>query len=305
MIGIVHDTSIEDDRRRASVFAGNIHLQTGQAGCLALCRHADTLIREAFGDIEPRRAQHVLAVPDFIQRVGPLKSRFTNEARTKELMQAALLDLGVDPERTYFDLPRLRAVPSGDYLTSGVSYAYKAHRDTWYAHPRALVNFWMPVYGIDQCAAMAMFPAYFDRPVANHSDGFDYADWVAHARFQAASHVRQDTRPHPLPGEPIDMSSEIRIAGRQGDLMVFSGCHLHATAPNSSGLIRFSIDFRTVHDEDVWQGRGPANIDSQARGTTLPDFLRVADLAPFSIAGRDLAAAHPRAPHDIRTPQVA
>jgi hypothetical protein len=87
--------------------------------------------------------------------------------------------------------------------------------------------------------------------------------------------------------------------------MVFSGCHLHATAPNRSGSIRFSIDFRTIHEEDVRHGRGPANIDSHARGTTLPDFLRVADLVPFSIAGLDLGVAHPRALHDIRTPQVA
>jgi hypothetical protein len=305
MIGIVHDNGIKDEERRASVFEGNIHMQTGRPGCLALCRHADALIRDAFGDIDPLRAQYALAVPEFIQRVGPVKSRFTNDPRTKELMQAALLDLGVDPERTYFDLPRLRAVPSGDYLTSGVSYAYKAHRDTWYAHPRALVNFWMPVYGIDQRSAMAMFPAYFDAPVANHSDVFDYAEWVANARFQAASHVRQDTRPHPLPAQPIDTGSEIRIAGRQGDIMVFSGCHLHATAPNSSGTIRFSIDYRIVNQDDVWQGRGPANIDSLASGTTLPDFLRVADLMPFSIQGLDLSIAHPRALHERRTPQVA
>jgi hypothetical protein len=305
MIGIVHDNGIGDDQRRASVFDGNIHLQTGRPGCIALCRYADALIQEAFGDIDPRSAQHVLSVPEFIQRVGPLKSRFTNEARTKELMQAALLDLGVDPEATYFDLPRLRAVPSGDYLTSGVSYAYKAHRDTWYAHPRALVNFWMPVYGIDHRSAMAVFPAYFGTPVANHSDVFEYGDWVANARFQASSHVRQDTRPHPLPSQPIDTSSEIRIAGRQGDIMVFSGCHLHATAPNTSGAIRFSIDFRIVHQEDVRLGRGPANVDSLARGTTLPDFLRVADLAPFSTQGLDLAIAHPRALHDMRQPQVA
>ena len=56
--------------------------------------------------------------------------------------------MGADPEDTYFDLPRLRVIPSEEYLTTGVSYNYKAHRDPWYSHPTTLVNYWTPIFDV-------------------------------------------------------------------------------------------------------------------------------------------------------------
>ena len=73
----------------------------------------------------------------------------------------------------------------------------------------------------------------------------------------------------------------MRIAGNAGDIMLFSTCHLHSTAPNVSGVTRFSYDLRTLDINDLIEGRGPRNPDGQATGTTVGDFLRVADLAPI------------------------
>lgn len=274
---------LSDDDRRARVFDGDFFLYTDDRGSRALCALAREMTEEAFAGIDPERAQFDMPVEEFIRRVGPLKSGFTNSARTKELCQAYLSELGCDPIRTYFDLPRLRVVPSDAYLTSGVSYAYKAHRDTWYAHPRQLVNFWIPVYPVVGANAMSMFIRYFDEAVDNGSGQFDYDDWVTNSRFAAAGQVQTEARPHPLPLQPIETRGEIRIAGGVGDAMLFSTCHLHATAPNTSGVTRFSIDLRTVHLDDLEADRGPALDDSRATGTTLGDFLRVADLAPLDV----------------------
>lgn len=274
---------LSDDERRARVFDGDFFLYTDDRGSRALCALAREMTEEAFAGIDPERAQFDMPVEEFIRRVGPLKSGFTNSARTKELCQAYLSELGCDPIRTYFDLPRLRVVPSDAYLTSGVSYAYKAHRDTWYAHPRQLVNFWIPVYPVVGANAMSMFIRYFDEAVDNGSGQFDYDDWVTNSRFAAAGQVKTEARPHPLPLQPIETRGEIRIAGGVGDAMLFSTCHLHATAPNTSGVTRFSIDLRTVHLDDLEADRGPALDDSRATGTTLGDFLRVADLAPLDV----------------------
>jgi hypothetical protein len=62
---------------------------------------------------------------------------------------------------------------------------------------------------------------------------------------------------------------------------------MHATVPNTSNRTRFSIDFRTVHLDDVVDGRGAPNIDSECTGTTLRDFLRASDSVRMSdeIAG--------------------
>lgn len=212
--------------------------------------------------------------------MSPLKSRFVNDDRTKELTRDLVIAMGCDPEDTYFDLPRLRVIPSEGFLTTGVSYNYKAHRDSWYAHPTALVNYWVPVFDATGDNVMSMYVGYFDKPVKNGSSGFDYDTWVAESRFAASEQVGKEERPHPLPLEPIDDTSEIRIAGRAGDIMMFSTCHLHASAPNTSGVTRFSYDLRTISMSDFRSGRGPENIDTAATGSTLGDFLRVSDLAP-------------------------
>ncbi len=226
---------------------------------------------------DAERAQFELPLETFIQRVGPLKSRFTNDLRTKELVRDVLDSFGCDLDNTYFDVPRLRVVPHGDYLSSGVSYAYKAHRDTWYSSPAHQVNWWMPVFDVTGDRAMSFFPEYWDKPVLNSSAGFDYGEWCRVGRTLAQSQVGKDTRNHPLPLEPVEIRSELRIAGTKGDAIMFSAGHLHATAPNQSGLTRFSIDFRTINLTDADATRGWKNIDSRATGSTLGDFIRASD----------------------------
>jgi hypothetical protein len=281
MITLYVNRKVEDDARRAALFEGDFFLYTDLPGSAALVRHARDLIGQAFGDLDPEHAQFGMDVDTFVTRVAPLKSEFTNGQRTKELCQQFATDLGVDPERTYFDIPRLRVIPAEDYLTAGVSYNYKAHRDMWYGHPQQLVNYWVPVFPVVGDNVMSMFTDYFDKPVKNGSNAYDYDEWVAQHRHAAAEKTTTDDRPHPLPLEEIDSSGEIRIAGSAGDVMMFSSNHLHASAPNHSGVTRFSYDLRTINIDDVRAGRGPRNVDSGATGTTLGDFLRVSDLQPL------------------------
>lgn len=270
---------IAEPERRRRLFEGDFFLYTDVAEAHALVEWARELARAAFGELDPERAQFALDVESFVRRVSPLKARFTNDERTKTLSQSLVRAMGSDPEETYFDLPRLRVVPSDDYLSAGVSYAYKAHRDTWYAHPTCLVNYWVPVFDVVGDNVMSMFVGYWNRPVANA--GFDYERWVKESRFAAAENIREEKRPHPVPLETVDPTGEIRIAQNAGGIMLFSTCHLHATAPNVSGVSRFSYDLRTVSIRDLRDRQGPRNLDAVAHGSTLEDFLRVSDLEPL------------------------
>jgi hypothetical protein len=284
MVTIYLNRDIDEPTRRESIYGGDFHMVTGKPEALKLVDWARELIGDAFGDADPQTAQFDLSVDDFIERVSPLKSTFVNHENTKTLCRELIIAMGVDPEDTYFDLPRMRVIPHEGFLDTGVSYNYKAHRDTWYAGPKALVNYWTPIYDAVGENVMSMYVGYFDRPIKNSSSDFDYDRWVAESRFAAAEQKGKEERPHPLPTEPVDDVSEIRIAGRAGDMMLFSTTHLHASAPNSSGVTRFSFDLRTISISDHREGRGPANLDSEATGTTLQDFLRVSDLAPLEMA---------------------
>ena len=59
--------------------------------------------------------------------------------------------------------------------------------------------------------------------------------------------------------------------------MLFSAAQLHSTVPNTCGLTRYSIDFRTVHLDDVWNKAGAPNVDSASTGTTMRDYIRASD----------------------------
>jgi hypothetical protein len=71
---------------------------------------------------------------------------------------------------------------------------------------------------------------------------------------------------------------------KMGGTVMFSAGQLHATVPNTSGITRFSIDFRTVHMDDMRSGRGAHNQDSAAAGSTFGDFMRASDFAPANVS---------------------
>jgi hypothetical protein len=275
------DAAAGDDRRRADLYAGDLHVLSPRPATLALCAWARQMIEEAFAPLDPLVAQHSIPVERFVEVCAPLKPRFIHHPRTAELIRAVVLELGLDPDETYVDVPRLRMVTSHGYLTAGVGYAHHPHRDTWYSAPMAQVNWWLPIHEMAAASAVAFHPAHWARPVRNSSAEFDYYEWNAVGRRQAAAHVTTDTRKQPRPLEPPALDPEVRVVVPPGGAVVFSAAQLHSTVPNTTGRTRYSIDFRTVHVGDLRRGAGAPNVDSAPRGTSLRDFVRARDRAPM------------------------
>ena len=59
-------------------------------------------------------------------------------------------------------------------------------------------------------------------------------------------------------------ASELRLVVEPGDLLCFSGAHLHASVPNSTGVARFGVEARTVDVGDVADDRSVPNVDGEA-----------------------------------------
>jgi ectoine hydroxylase-related dioxygenase (phytanoyl-CoA dioxygenase family) len=194
-------------------------------------------------------------------------------------MRGILAERGCDLERTYFDVPRLRTAFPSDYLSSGIAYAFHPHRDTWYSAPFSQVNWWMPVYDVCADNIMAFHPKYWDSAVRNSSDSYNYYEWNRTSRQNAAQHVKADTRVQPRAQVPVEQNPQLRVVASVGGAMLFSAAQLHSTVPNTSGITRYSIDFRTVHLDDVLGKRGAPNVDSASTGTTMGDYMRGTDLA--------------------------
>jgi hypothetical protein len=75
------------------------------------------------------------------------------------------------------------------------------------------------------------------------------------------------------------MNPQIRLVCPVGGIIAFSGAHLHSSVPNTSGKTRFSVDFRTVHLDDLVARRGAPNMDSACTGTVLREFKSARALA--------------------------
>ena len=91
----------------------------------------------------------------------------------------------------------------------------------------------------------------------------------------------------------------MRVVTPPGGTIVFSAAQLHSTVPNTTSRTRFSIDFRTVNLDDLVEGVGAPNIDSECTGTTLRDFLRASDLEPLP---EDVIAQYDKRPQVASSP---
>jgi hypothetical protein len=275
---VYFDSKANDSERRRLLYNGEIFVYSTRPRSAALCDFARHMIEEAFNGLDPRQAQDQMGVEEYVSIVAPLKPRFIHAPETKQLLRELLGDLDCDLDRTYVDVPRLRMVTHSGYLTSGVGYAHHPHRDTWYSAPMCQLNWWLPIYDISSESSMAFHPHYWDHTVANNSNEFNYYEWNGTGRKDAAQHIKADTRKQPKPQEHVELNPQVRLVTGPGGIVLFSAAQLHSTVPNTSGAARYSIDFRTVHLDDVVNGVGAPNIDSRPIGTSLRDFMRGSDL---------------------------
>jgi hypothetical protein len=278
-VNIYVDSKMTEDERRNELYGGSIFVQLPSTGALSLCRLAQEMIEEAFHPFSPLTVHENLSAEKCAEILGELKPKFIHHPLAKACIQQMLRESGYSLEKTYFDVPRMRTAFPGDYLKSGIAYAFHPHRDTWYSAPLCQINWWMPIYDLNSENCMAIHPHYFGRAIANGSSQYNYQKWNQESRFNAAKHIKTDTRVQPHAEEPIELEPQLRLVCSVGSAYLFSAAQLHSTVPNASKHTRYSIDFRTVHLDDVLNKAGAHNVDSACTGTTMGDYLRGADFA--------------------------
>jgi len=278
-MNIYVDSKMSDNDRRKELYRGSIFTISPSPSALNLCQLAKDLIQEAFAPLDPLNLHEMLPPERCAQILAVLKPKFIHHPKAKEHLVGILRESGCDLEKTYFDVPRMRTAFPGDYLKSGIAYAFHPHRDTWYSAPFCQINWWMPVFDLTAENCMAIHPHYWAIPLKNGSSQYNYHRWNLESRRNAFQHVKTDTRVQPHPEEAVELDPQIRLVCNVGGAYLFSAAQLHSTVPNTSNLTRYSIDFRTVHLDDVMGRIGAPNVDSACTGTTIGDYLRGTDLS--------------------------
>lgn len=278
MTSIFFDSTLTDEQRRDRLYNGELFVYSVIPSAKAFAEFAREMIAEAFSPFDPQTAQYDIPVEEYAAILAKLKPAFIHHPESKKFIRQILTDLGCDLEKVHFDVPRMRTATSNGYLTTGIAYAFHPHRDTWYSAAPCQLNWWFPIYDVEPDNVMAFHPRYWSEGVRNSSSFYNYYEWNANSRREAAKHVKSDTRVQPRPEEAMELDPQIRMVSQPGGVMVFSAAQMHSTVPNITGKTRFSIDFRTVHYDDVVAKRGAPNVDSACTGTALRDFLRGTDL---------------------------
>lgn len=264
-------SGLADERRRELVYGGDLLVFKGVEPMRRLCSVTHRILRESFGAPEPPRAQFELERDDYLDRVEAIQRVYREHPEARKLFLAVLEEVGVDPGHTFWDWLYLRVLPHGEEYTGRRTSGLGFHRDTWASNVYAQTNWWAPIYPITSRSTIAFYPEYWHRPLKNTSVGWDLEEVRAGKKAALV----------PEPAEPVSTVCELRPVIEPGDILCFSGAHLHASVPNTSGLTRFSIEVRTVDARDMLEGRGAPNVDGQAPRSALGWFRSVADGTPL------------------------
>jgi hypothetical protein len=277
---VFYDSGAADDIRRKELYDGQLFVYSSRPSILGLVNFAKSMIEDAFRGLDPQTAQNNMPVERYAELLGKLKPAFIHHPESKRYLKEILDDFGCDCEKTYFDVPRMRTSTSDNYLTTGIAFAWHPHRDTWYSAPPCQINWWLPIYEITSDNAMAFHPRYWSQSVKNSSADYNYYTWNKLYRGeQVAKIVKSDPRPLPRATEALELDPQIRLICPVGGVILFSGAQMHSSVPNTSGLTRFSIDFRTIHLDDAASKRGAPNLDSACTGTVMRDYLNSLNLS--------------------------
>jgi hypothetical protein len=278
-MNIITDPDSSNDELRQQIFAGNLVILTRLRALQDFVDYTRGELAELFSPHDPEHVHEYIEPPEMAKILGAWKPRFIHAEKSRKLVRAVIEEAGFEAEHTHYDLPKPRTSFPVGHLTTGVAFAFPWHRDVWYSAPAQQVNWWLPIFSVRADNAMSFDPGSFARAVPNTSDAFDYYENNA-KRLTTATQVtkEQQARPGATDHQP---AADVVVLPAPGQVLLFSGAQLHASIPNTSGRARYSVDFRTVDVRDLTAGRGAPLVDVHCTGTSVRDFISVADEGPF------------------------
>jgi hypothetical protein len=279
MPSILTDPDIPAAELRQRLYTGDLVILTRLQSLAEFVDYVRAELTELFRPHDPEHVHEHIEPAEMAKILGAWKPRWIHAERSRELVRAIVEEAGFDPDHTHYDVPKPRTSFPQGHLTTGIAFAFPWHRDVWYSAPAQQINWWLPIFPVRETNAMSFDLASFGRQVPNTSGDFDYYENNAR-RFGAAKSVAKDRQSRPA---AIDHKAGVDVIAlpAPGEVLLFSGAQLHTSIPNTSGLSRYSVDFRTVDVRDLTTGHGAPLVDAWCTGTAIRDFVSVKDERPF------------------------
>ena len=257
------------------LYAGEVFLLPANEPSVAFQQAVLAEVIQSLG--EHYRQAHSEYEPDeYFDRIGKLRKRIFTSTEFHQHVRAVIESLGFPLSEHVFDPGRLRVVAHNGHLNPAAAPIYHGHRDTWYSNPQSMITWWIPLHDVSPPETFDFFPKYFLKPVQNDSETFDFGRWTSKGQQNRIGWQNKDTgrkQTYPRLMETPD-GEVLPVQAHAGEILLFSGQHLHQTRHNVTGQTRFSIDFRTVRSADDEQGIGPENIDNRSSGSSIGQFVK-------------------------------
>jgi hypothetical protein len=254
---------------RLAIYRGRFFKLDATQATRAIVARTRRIMNEVFS--EPADLQSVqaeLPAEEFKKGLAEIGTRINREVDDYvQIMRTMLRERGFDPAQHGLAPPILRA--AGGNLPSDPQ-AYFAHRDTWYGNSYSQINWCVALFDIALEQSFAFHPDFFDNPVKNDSECFDYDDFIR----RAGADKYQGELVYPRALEMSEIGQPHRFSLQAGQVLLFSGAHLHRTMPNTLGKTRFSLDFRSVCLREHDEGVGAPNVDGRCTGSVLIHYVK-------------------------------
>ena len=279
-------TAAESDQDRANaIFSGAVLVYRSLPAMhdLVRCLREITLREIALSD--PCSAESLLGPKEFRRRASRVRQMVREDVDIARLYKKVFLEVGVDLSALFYDHFKLRFQPSSEAARSRYMLDLPAHRDTWGSNIHSQINWWAPIWPVTVDRTIGIFPAQWNVPVPNFSAEWSYRELIA--RIQEDGRTEYPMLPQCI--APPLSTEAVPIVIQPGDVMAFSGAHLHCSMPNRSGLVRISTETRTVSAHDLYYSRAANNIDCGASISHFDWFrhIEVGDsLAEHVLRGR-------------------
>jgi hypothetical protein len=116
MPNVYFDPTMTDDDRRSALYRGDIIILSPNDATRSLVALARSMLEEAFAPHDPRYVHKALLAEETADVLAKMKPQFIHHPRCKSIISDIMRSFGVDEEKNYFDVPRLRSAYPSHYL---------------------------------------------------------------------------------------------------------------------------------------------------------------------------------------------
>ena len=195
----------------------------------------------------------------------------------KKLFKIFLKEINFFHENSYWDQFRVRVAPAQNKFSYREASRINSHRDTWGTNIHQQINWWAPISSISETNTMIFYPDYFSKAVKNSTSTWDLNTYLEHRKRKDFSYP---SAPQLLEDLPQD-SSVLSVNIEPGEILCFSGCHLHSSSKEKSDNTRFSYEIRTICQDDIDNRREAPNSDCDLQWQFPKIFRNINDNSPL------------------------